>query len=99
MQQIEEKFEAKKRKFTESSESFQAELKKHCKRAVEDETFQELVDKQYEILWREYEERQKNSPLPPTLVAEVVAGILETDTIEIKVLKKIHSLLNIKKLT
>lgn len=43
----------------ESSESFQVELKKHCKRAVDDETFQKLVDRQYEILKKEYEDRQK----------------------------------------
>ncbi|CAG9571891.1 unnamed protein product [Danaus chrysippus] len=45
LQQIEEKFEAKKRKFIESSESFQEELKKHCKPAVDDETFARMVER------------------------------------------------------
>lgn len=53
LQQIEEKFEAKKMKFMESSEVFQEELKKHCKPAVDDETFQKMVERQYEALKRE----------------------------------------------
>lgn len=53
LQQIEEKFEAKKRKFIESSEQFQEELKKHCKPAVDDDTFQKLVDRQYDLLRKE----------------------------------------------
>lgn len=74
MQQIEEKFEAKKRKFIETSEIFQEELKKvqetfffkliifykafllffqHCKPAVDEETFNKMVERQYEVLRRE----------------------------------------------
>ncbi|XP_070502248.1 SWI/SNF-related matrix-associated actin-dependent regulator of chromatin subfamily E member 1 isoform X3 [Chironomus tepperi] len=53
LQQIEEKFDAKKQKFNESSDVFQDELKKHCKPAVDDETFQKMVEKQYEALKRE----------------------------------------------
>ncbi|KAF5290565.1 hypothetical protein FQA39_LY14694 [Lamprigera yunnana] len=53
LQQIEEKFEAKKRKFVESSEQFQEELKKHCKPAVDDDTFQKMVERQYELLKKE----------------------------------------------
>ncbi|KAK9758973.1 HMG (high mobility group) box [Popillia japonica] len=53
LQQIEEKFEVKKRKFMESSEQFQEELKRHCKPAVDDETFQKMVERQYDILRRE----------------------------------------------
>ncbi|GBP59178.1 hypothetical protein EVAR_53332_1 [Eumeta japonica] len=52
LQQIEEKFEAKKRKFIESSEAFQEELKKHCKPAVDEETFQRMVDRAVEQLRR-----------------------------------------------
>lgn len=53
LQQIEEKFETKKRKFVESSELFQEELKKHCKPAVDEETFQKIVERQYETLKRD----------------------------------------------
>lgn len=59
LQQIEVKFEAKKRKFTSSSETFQEELKKHCKRAIEEDTFQKLVEKQYAALKKDLEERMK----------------------------------------
>ncbi|XP_076171817.1 uncharacterized protein LOC143148895 isoform X2 [Ptiloglossa arizonensis] len=58
LQQIEEKFEAKKRKFIETSEIFQEELKKHCKPAVDEETFNKMVERQYEALRRD---RLKNT--------------------------------------
>uniref|UniRef100_A0A336MHB6 CSON015531 protein n=1 Tax=Culicoides sonorensis TaxID=179676 RepID=A0A336MHB6_CULSO len=53
LQQIEEKFDSKKRKFVESSEVFQEELKRHCKPAVDDEKFKQMVERQFEILKRE----------------------------------------------
>jgi SWI/SNF-related matrix-associated actin-dependent regulator of chromatin subfamily E protein 1 len=53
LQQIEEKFDAKKMKFMESSELFQDELKKHCKPAVDEDTFQKMVERQYDVLKRE----------------------------------------------
>lgn len=53
LQLIEEKFDNRKRKFVESSEQFQDELKKHCKPAVDDDTFQKMVERQYEMLKRE----------------------------------------------
>uniref|UniRef100_A0A069DWF3 Putative swi/snf-related matrix-associated actin-dependent regulator of chromatin n=1 Tax=Panstrongylus megistus TaxID=65343 RepID=A0A069DWF3_9HEMI len=53
LQQTEEKFEAKKRKFAESSEAFQEELKKHCQRAVDEETYAKMVERQYELLKKE----------------------------------------------
>ncbi|XP_050682807.1 SWI/SNF-related matrix-associated actin-dependent regulator of chromatin subfamily E member 1 isoform X3 [Leptidea sinapis] len=52
LQQIEEKFDAKKRKFIESSETFQEELKKHCKPAVDEETFGRMVDRALEQIKR-----------------------------------------------
>ncbi|KAJ8728735.1 hypothetical protein PYW07_006431 [Mythimna separata] len=52
LQQIEEKFEAKKRKFIESSEAFQEELKKHCKPAVDEETFARMVERAQEQMRR-----------------------------------------------
>ncbi|XP_026490397.1 SWI/SNF-related matrix-associated actin-dependent regulator of chromatin subfamily E member 1 isoform X4 [Vanessa tameamea] len=52
LQQIEEKFEAKKRKFIESSEAFQEELKKHCKPAVDEDTFGRMVERALEQLRR-----------------------------------------------
>ncbi|XP_065086769.1 SWI/SNF-related matrix-associated actin-dependent regulator of chromatin subfamily E member 1 [Ochlerotatus camptorhynchus] len=68
LQLIEEKFDNRKRKFVESSEQFQEELKKHCKPAVDDETFQKMVERQYEMLKRErlrtVEEQQKGLPGP-----------------------------------
>jgi len=44
-----------------SSEEFQEELKKHCKKAVDDDTFKKLVEKQYEVARKELEERNKNA--------------------------------------
>ncbi|XP_077293591.1 brahma associated protein 111kD isoform X3 [Arctopsyche grandis] len=58
LQQIEEKFEAKKRRFQEMSDAFQEELKKHCKPAVDDEGFSRLVERQIELL------RRGGAPLP-----------------------------------
>ncbi|CAH1634726.1 unnamed protein product [Spodoptera littoralis] len=52
LQQIEEKFEAKKRKFIESSEAFQEELKKHCKPAVDEDTFSRMVERAIEQMKR-----------------------------------------------
>ncbi|XP_075234256.1 brahma associated protein 111kD isoform X2 [Lycorma delicatula] len=67
LQQIEEKFEAKKRKFIESSEAFQEELKKHCPRAVDEESFQKMVERQMEILRKERAQGNRNGPgnVPP----------------------------------
>ena len=53
MQQIEEKFESKKRKFIEASEIFQEELKNNCKPAVDEEAFNKMVERQYELLRKE----------------------------------------------
>jgi SWI/SNF-related matrix-associated actin-dependent regulator of chromatin subfamily E protein 1 len=65
LQQIEEKFEAKKQKFMESSELFQDELKKHCKPAVDDETFQKMVERQYDGMKRERMRMIEEQTKPP----------------------------------
>lgn len=49
--QIEEKFEAKKRKFLESSEAFQEEMKKRCSiKPVDQASFQKMIEKALEQL-------------------------------------------------
>uniref|UniRef100_A0A182SIH6 HMG box domain-containing protein n=1 Tax=Anopheles maculatus TaxID=74869 RepID=A0A182SIH6_9DIPT len=65
LQLIEEKFETRKRKFVESSETFQDELKKHCKPAVDDETFQKMVDRQYEMMKRDRLRALEEAQKPP----------------------------------
>ncbi|XP_046391730.1 arginine-glutamic acid dipeptide repeats protein-like isoform X3 [Ischnura elegans] len=76
LQQIEEKFEAKKRKFLEASESFQEELKKHCRRAVDEEAFQRLVERQYELLRREREEQQRGGKTMSSAPQVVPSGLV-----------------------
>uniref|UniRef100_A0A182RPU3 HMG box domain-containing protein n=1 Tax=Anopheles funestus TaxID=62324 RepID=A0A182RPU3_ANOFN len=65
LQLIEEKFETRKRKFVESSETFQDELKKHCKPAVDEETFQKMVDRQYEMMKRDRLRALEEAQKPP----------------------------------
>lgn len=83
LQQIEEKFETKKRKFVESSEVFQEELKKHCKPAVDEETFQKIVERQYETLKRDrlraLEEQSKAPPSAPAPAASKVEDSQENN--------------------
>ena len=43
---IEEKYENKKKRFLESSEEFQVEIKKHCVKAVDDEKYNKMVEEQ-----------------------------------------------------
>ncbi|XP_063895441.1 SWI/SNF-related matrix-associated actin-dependent regulator of chromatin subfamily E member 1 isoform X2 [Helicoverpa armigera] len=64
LQQIEEKFEAKKRKFIESSEAFQEELKKHCKPAVDEDTFGRMVERAMEQMRRGLTHPQPLHPPP-----------------------------------
>jgi len=64
---IEEKYDSKKRKFMESSEEFQEELKKHCVKAVDEEKYQEMVAEQLEKLRAERAERARaGAPTPPS---------------------------------
>ncbi|CAH0746688.1 unnamed protein product [Diatraea saccharalis] len=81
LQQIEEKFEAKKRKFIESSEAFQEELKKHCKPAVDDDTFQRMVERALEQMRRGI--NPATQPLSLN-VAERKDEPMETEQVQIK---------------
>jgi len=62
---IEDKYDNKKRKFLESSEEFQEELKKHCVKAVDEEKFKEMVAEQLEKLKAERLERANGGASPP----------------------------------
>jgi len=70
--QIEETYNAKKKKFLESSEEFNQQLKKHCVQAVDEVKYKEMVKEQLEKLKAEKEERARDgactppSPAPPT---------------------------------
>ncbi|XP_067139168.1 SWI/SNF-related matrix-associated actin-dependent regulator of chromatin subfamily E member 1 isoform X3 [Centruroides vittatus] len=59
LQQIEEKFEAKKRKFLEASDTFQEELRKRCTKAVDSSTYQKMVERALEQLKRELASREE----------------------------------------
>jgi SWI/SNF-related matrix-associated actin-dependent regulator of chromatin subfamily E protein 1 len=61
LQQIEEKFEAKKRKFLDASDSFQEDLKKRCTKAVDEDAYQKMVDRAVEQLKREMASRDGRS--------------------------------------
>ncbi|XP_042912831.1 SWI/SNF-related matrix-associated actin-dependent regulator of chromatin subfamily E member 1 isoform X2 [Parasteatoda tepidariorum] len=61
LQQIEEKFEAKKRKFLEASEQFQEELKKKCTKVVDDDAYQKMVDRAVDQLKRDIINRDNRS--------------------------------------
>lgn len=58
LQQIEDRFEVKKRKFLDSSEAFQEELKKHCVKAVDPEMYKKMVDRAFEQLQKERAQAQ-----------------------------------------
>lgn len=60
LQQIEDKFEAKKRKFLEASENFQEEIRKRCSiKPVDSATFQKMVEKAYEQLKKDQAMREE----------------------------------------
>lgn len=79
LQQIEEKFEAKKRKFLEASETFQEELKKKCTKVVDDEAYQKMVERATEQLKREMSRdgRPKSDAGTPTSQQESSEGCEE----------------------
>ncbi|CAN7980631.1 unnamed protein product [Ixodes pacificus] len=59
LQQIEEKFEAKKRKFLEASELFQADLKKRCGKTVDSETYQKMVERALEQMKKDAQAKEE----------------------------------------
>jgi len=62
LQQIEEKFEAKKRKFLDASDAFQEEMKKRCSiKPVDNATFQKMFEKALEQLKREQQIREEQN--------------------------------------
>ncbi|GAB6031943.1 hypothetical protein CHUAL_010328 [Chamberlinius hualienensis] len=58
LQQIEDRFDAKKRKFLESSETFQEELKKNCVKAVDPEKYKKMVNSAFEQIQKERAQAQ-----------------------------------------
>ncbi|GFU02436.1 hypothetical protein NPIL_600071 [Nephila pilipes] len=80
LQQIEEKFDAKKRKFLDASETFQEELKKKCTKVVDEEAYLKLVDKMVEQMKREAASRDgrpKSDASTPTSQQESSEGCEE----------------------
>ncbi|CAN7983780.1 unnamed protein product, partial [Ixodes hexagonus] len=59
LQQIEEKFEAKKRKFLEASDLFQADLKKRCGKTVDPETYQKMVERALEQMKKDAQAKEE----------------------------------------
>lgn len=59
LQQIEEKFDSKKRKFVDSSAAFQDELVKSTKKPIDDDTFQQMVEQQMELIKKEREKEKE----------------------------------------
>jgi len=69
--QIEETYNAKKKKFEESSEEFNKELKKHCVPAVDESKYKDMVIEQLEKLKTEREERARvGATTPPSPAVE-----------------------------
>jgi len=67
--QIEETYNAKKKKFEESSEDFNKELKKHCVPAVDENKYKDMVSEQLEKLKAEREERARVGATTPPMPA------------------------------
>uniref|UniRef100_A0A023GFV5 Putative swi/snf-related matrix-associated actin-dependent regulator of chromatin n=1 Tax=Amblyomma triste TaxID=251400 RepID=A0A023GFV5_AMBTT len=80
LQQIEEKFEAKKRKFLEASELFQADLKKRCGKTVDAETYQKMVERALEQLKKDNAAKEEQRGTDKTKEGE--EGVAEGDSPE-----------------
>ncbi|KAK3878459.1 hypothetical protein Pcinc_016906 [Petrolisthes cinctipes] len=87
LQQIEEKFEAKKRKFIEAGDNFQLELKKVKAMApkLDEGSFAAMVERQKEVVRRETEDRQRTAqglpPRPPSTSSSTSPSPSSTTTI------------------
>jgi len=77
--EMQNKFEEKKERFLESSESFDKELMKYCKwpMQLDDVAFQKLVDEQYELLKKELEQEQGKVSLQAAGLAALGAQQIE----------------------
>ncbi len=58
LQQIEEKFDCKKRKFVESSSVFQEDLVRTCRKPIDEETFQSMVEQKQKSSRNRVRERE-----------------------------------------
>jgi len=67
---IEDKYENKKRKFLDSSNEFQDELKKHCVKAVTEDRYQEMVQEQLVKLRQEKADRARDGAATPPSPAQ-----------------------------
>ncbi|XP_023324380.1 SWI/SNF-related matrix-associated actin-dependent regulator of chromatin subfamily E member 1 isoform X2 [Eurytemora carolleeae] len=67
---IEDKYENKKRKFLDTSSEFQDELKKHCVKAVTEESYQEMVEEQLVKLRQEKADRARDGASTPPSPAQ-----------------------------
>ena len=66
LQQIEEKFAHKKRKFIEASDQFKEEMKKKCsQKAVDPNTYQKMVEKALDQLKKEHQAREEQQTKTP----------------------------------
>jgi len=85
LQQIEEKFAAKKRKFIEASDQFKEDIRKKCaNKVVDNNTFQKMVDKALEQIKKDFaikEQMQRNKEEEEKLQQQNAAQ-LESQVIE-----------------
>lgn len=79
LQQIEEKFDSKKRKFVESSSAFQDDLIRTCRKPIDEETFQQMVEQQTEIIKKE---REREKERQNELMREVCLSVVLTELVQ-----------------
>ena len=83
LQQIEDKFSAKKRKFIEASEAFKEEIKKKCNaKPVDSATFEKMVEKALEQLKKQQAaEPQQTTAQPETnqITSQIQAEPVQSD--------------------